>query len=156
VLDDHRKDGGEGCLNDLRRDADFGSGGLDETGAAEALLYLVGGCGGVLSGSPVADVLGHSVVLEGVENALNTFGVLGERFNKTTCNFGLIGAGSGASLTSERLNHIHNSHVVHLAPQYMTDLGQVRRFEKNIYRFVMGWILDFGWVKATRYREPDF
>src|ERR1700761_1553992 len=113
VLDDHRQNSGESSLNDLRRDSGFFCCFFDEASSAEALLDLVGcGCGTLPCG-PVADVLCHSVVLEGVENALNAFRMLGESFDETAGDLCLVRTGSGASLTGERLNRIQDSHVVH-------------------------------------------
>jgi len=52
VLDNHRQNSGERHLNDLGRDAGFLRGFFDEASAAEALLHLLRGCGGGLTGAP--------------------------------------------------------------------------------------------------------
>jgi hypothetical protein len=81
-------------------------------------LDLLGRCGGGLTGAPGVDVLRHAVVLEGIENTLNSFGMLGEGFDEASGYLSLIGSGCGSGLSGERLNHVHNSHAVHLEPQY--------------------------------------
>src|ERR1700733_6308563 len=101
VLDDHRKDGSERHLHDLGRDASFLSGLFDETGAAETLLNLFGGCSGNLTCAPGVDVLGHAIVFEGIENALNAFRMLGDGFDEASGYLGLIGSGGRSGLSGE-------------------------------------------------------
>jgi hypothetical protein len=60
-------------------------------------------------------VFGHAVIFECVEDTLNAFRVLGEGFDEAPGNFGLVGAGGLSGLSGERLNHVHESHAVHLA-----------------------------------------
>src|SRR5579862_6742186 len=49
VLDDHGKDGGEGCGDDLRGDSGLLCCLFDEAGTAKTLSYLLRSCCGVLS-----------------------------------------------------------------------------------------------------------
>src|ERR1700678_4541499 len=118
VLDDHRQNGGERHLYDLWGDPCFCCGFFDKAGSGESLLDLIGGCSGGLTGAPIGDVLGHSVVLEGVKDALNAFGMLSEGFDEASSYLGLVGSGRCSGLSGERLNHVHNSHGVHLEPPY--------------------------------------
>jgi hypothetical protein len=101
VLDDHRQDGGERHLHNLRGDAGFLSGLFDEAGAAEALLDLFGSCGGGLTGAPGVDMLGHAVIFEGIEDALNALRMLSEGFDKASGYLGLIGSGGSSGLSGE-------------------------------------------------------
>ncbi len=42
------------------------------------------------------------------------FRVLREGFDETSGDLGLIGPGCRSGLAGERLNHVHNSHGIHL------------------------------------------
>ena len=70
---------------------------------------------------PCADVVGHAVGLEGVEDALNAFGVMRERFDETACYLRLIGSGRFACLTCEVTELYREFPYCYLVPTEMPD-----------------------------------
>ena len=46
-------------------------------------------------------MLGHAVIFEGVEDALNAFRMLGEGFNEASGYLGMVGSGGLSGLSGE-------------------------------------------------------
>src|ERR1700746_2205009 len=89
VLDDHRENRSQCHRHNLRRDANLLRRLLNQTGSTQSLRNLVGSRGSSLTRAPGANVRGHSVVLEGIENTLDAFRMLGQGLDKASSHLGL-------------------------------------------------------------------